>query len=185
MKARGVKMCARADTHTGLTDGWSVTIVCDSGEANPSDSHWLSVSFVCTVAGRGASLFAHPGVVPTLLPAGMGDGDRRRDQPETRVRTSVQVVCRVILNYRTSQTEAEVDGNLCVMDISEPRTKLTVLRLREQNLNWDSGWFFTKQVFLPVGNLFSGTESSTSIDCDQTENEIKWGIWNELFECQI
>lgn len=35
--------------------------------------------------GQGASSRSHPRIVPTLLPAGLGDGDGGRDQCETRV----------------------------------------------------------------------------------------------------
>lgn len=46
-------------------------------------SNWLSVSFF--PIGEGASPGSHPRIMPTLLPAGMGDRDWRRNQSEKRV----------------------------------------------------------------------------------------------------
>lgn len=42
--------------------------------------------------GEGASSRSHPRIMPTVLPAGMGDGDGGRNQSKTRV--SVELVPR-------------------------------------------------------------------------------------------
>lgn len=91
-KAKCVQMFAHTDAGSTMVERYQ----CDSGEMNLPDPWWESFLPMCTAAGQGASLFSHPRVVQALLPAGMGHGDRRRDQPETWVRTSVLVVCRVV-----------------------------------------------------------------------------------------
>lgn len=52
------------------------------------------IGFLCSVflIGEGASSCSHPRIMPTLLPAGLGDRDGRRNQSETRVSVAIRVL---------------------------------------------------------------------------------------------
>lgn len=59
------------------------------------------------------------------------------------------------------------------MELLEPRAKANSCWAKRAESKVRLWLVFTKQVFLTVENLFTGTESNTLFDGDETENEIK------------
>lgn len=138
----------------------------------------------CTVAGQGASLLTHPRVVSTLLPAGLGDGDGRRHQPETRVRTSARAVRGAIFKTTVHQKLRPRSScrNICTMNriqtkqVSIPVGQ-SVFWNREQHIigRWWN-WKWSKMRDFGMSSL------SARFNLDWEMN-FKWqtDLWNSFY----